>query len=403
MDLHSFLELGKQITGSPQCEIDITDWHYQWILTHKESDIQNKTSLSATIFNDTVQKNSSVEIEDLSKDGRYKNHKHVIGKPWFRHFFGMKLTTAEGRDIGIMSVSDPVSKRITEEQKVQFKLLAHIVMTTIESESRHQTITGEFDSLKKNLHRLNHDVRSPINGITGMVDLLIDGKEEISVRTRDILMIKESAQSIIEIITEVIAAGDQKKNNENWPKGKQLSQVIEKIEKLFNPLAKSKNVPLSLTYRTEHKVRLPNDFSVKLVRIIGNLVSNAIKFSPENDQVKVVTNVISNNRLTTLNITVENAGRSMTSEQIHSFTSGEAVTRTNGHGKEESFGLGLQHVYRMVSEEGGSVNVEKRDSSGTKFSITLPVPEDKGKKEKTTVHDPFVNIGYAKPTVNGNH
>ena len=272
MKLHSFLELGKQITGSSLCEIDIADYHYQWILIPKESDIQNKTSLSATIFDDTVQNNSTIEIEDLSKDSRYKNHQQVKEMPWSRHFFGIKLTTTEGKDIGIMSVSDPATKRITKEQKVQFKLLAHNVMMAIESESRHRTINGEFETLKKNLHRLNHDVRSPINGITGMVDLLIDGKEEISVRTRDILMIKESAQSIIEIITEIVAAGDQKKDNRSWPEIKQLSQVFEKIEKLFNPLALKVNIflyhlPTEQIIRLDYPTISRLNYSVLLVTL----------------------------------------------------------------------------------------------------------------------------------------
>jgi signal transduction histidine kinase len=402
MKLQSFLELGKEITDSPLCEIDITDWKTQWIFAHKESDIQ-VASQGITIDDDTIRKNGSLEIEDLSKDSRYKKHPHVKGKPWLRHYFGVQLTTSEGKDIGTLSVTDTMVKRVAKEQKVQFKLLAHAIMMTIESENRHHNISSELDSLKKNLHRLNHDVRSPVNGITGLVDLMVEDKEEISIRTHDILMIKKSAQSIVEIITEVIAAVDQEKNKENWPEKNSLTHVIKKIEDLFNPLAQSKKITLSLTNSTEHKIGLPYDFSIKLLRIVSNLVSNAIKFSPEYRSVNVIFNVVNNNNLITLNITVENAGKSMSSEQIHSFTSGEVVARTNEHGEEESSGLGLQHVYQVVTEEGGSVAVEKGNISGTIFSITLPIPNDDIKIEKISIHDPFDSIDIAKPTVNGKH
>ena len=397
MKLHPFLELGKQITGSPLCEINITDLKTQWIVSNEESDIQ-VASQSTTIYGDTIRKNGSHEIEDLSKNSRYKNHPNVKGRPWLRHYFGVKLTTSEGKDIGIMSVSDTIVKRVAKEQKVQFKLLAKAATRMIKTEIRHHNISRELDSLKKNLCRLNHDVRSPVAGITGLGDLMIEDKDERSVRS--ILMIKKSAQSIVEIIEEVIAAKVREKNKESWLERKSLSRVFEKIEELFNPLAKGKNVTLSLTNRTKLEIEVPNDFSVKLLQVTGNLVSNAIKFSPDNETVNVIFNIINNNNQTALNIIVKNNGKSMTSEQIHSFTSGEVVARTNGrHGKEKSYGFGLQQVYQIVLEQGGSVDVEKGDSSGTTFSITLPIPEDDRKEEEKPAS--FVNIGYVKPMVNG--
>ncbi len=402
MKLKPFIELGKQITRSPLCEIDIIDWDYQWIVTDNESDYRVNAQRT-TVFNDTLRKNGSLEIEDLSKDSRYKDLYYVEGKPHLRYYFGVKLTSSAGKDVGTISVLDSFSKRITKQQKVQFKLLAHAVMMAIESESSHHSISGELDLLKKNLQRLNHDVRSPINGITGLADLMMDiesGKEQ-NVSIRDILMMKEAAQSIVDIVSGALANGcpKSKSKKEELPDSRLLADVLKKIEKLFNPLAKKKSVTLSLTNQVNKKERVPYSFSIKLLRIVGNLVSNAIKFSPENETVDVIFKNDCKRNPVILDITVKNAGKSMTSEQIQSFTSGDAVARMNGKQKASGFGLGLQHVHQMVSEEGGSATAERRKRSGTIFSIIIPVPEgDRVPAEKPA---PFVNIGYAKPTVNG--
>jgi len=398
MKLQPFLELGKQITDSPFCEIDIIDWDYRWILTDIETDFQI-SSPDHTIYDDTLRKNGSLEIDNLSNDNRYRNHHFVKGPPYLRHYFGVALTNSAGIDIGTLSVSDPMVKQITKEQKIQFKLLSHSVMMTLESEFSHHTTSGELKSMKKNLHRLNHDVRSPINGITGLADLLIEDKEEISVRTRDILLIKNAAQTVVEIINDTLVSGDLEENREKIVEKKKLSDVLDKINKLFYPLAQNKNVTLSLINQTNNKIEIPFNFSIKLLRIVGNLVSNAIKFSSTNSTVHVLFTDTGKRDPVTLDISVNNTGDRMSSEQIHSFNSGDPVARTIGHGENKSFGLGLQHVHQMVTEEGGSVEVENREVSKTSFSIILPIPKNDIEKDRKS--NPFINIGFSKPTVNG--
>jgi len=399
MKLQSFVELAKQITDSPICEIEIIDDDYQWALTDNKSEVK-VAPLNYSVCHDTLQKNGVHEIEDLSKQSRYKNLSSAKGIPWLRYYLGIKLTTSTGKDIGTISVLDSIPKRISKKQKIQFKLLAHAVMMMIESEFSHRNVSGELDSCRDDLLKLNHDVRSPINGIMGMVDLLIEDIEEVKVQAaRDIRMIKESAQSIVDLITSVLTPLNGDINKVKLLERKPLSIVLEKIELLYNPLAQNKNVTLSLTHQMDSKIRVPYYFSIKLLRIIGNLVSNAIKFSPENGSVDVIFSGNSKREQTILNITVKNTGESLSSEQITSFNNGNPVERSNGHGSEKSFGFGLQHVYQMLSEEGGSITVEAGESSGTTFSIILSLPENV--KVEVLKSVPSVLDGFAKPTING--
>jgi signal transduction histidine kinase len=402
MNLQPFLELGKQITGSLVCEIDLTDANYQWILAENAASFQGITR-DGTISGDSSRNTGIHEIEDLSKDNRYKDLAYVKGTPYLRYYFGIELTTPDGLEIGTMSVSDTIAKRISKAQKVQFKLLAHAVMMAIESENSHHHLSVQLQSLKKNLHRLNHDVRSPLNGITGLADLIIDEQtednNEISVRVKDIEMIKKSAQSIVDIFNGALSSGKHTEHGATIKEKTSVSDMIKTIEGLFDPLALKKNVTLLFNCKPEKRLELPYSFSIKLLRIVGNLVSNAIKFSPKDGTVLVMFSADQDYNPPILNVTVENSGKSMSPDQMRSFVTGDVVIRENRQWEEKSFGLGLQHVYQMVSEEGGSLGVEKGEVDGTTFKVSLSIPKtgnDHGMAPVTSV-----DIKYPKPTQNG--
>jgi signal transduction histidine kinase len=392
--LQPFIELAKQITDSPICEIEITDNNYLFTLAHSVTDLKIAPQ-NYSICHDTLQKNGSHEVEDLLHNDRYKNLSFVQEAPRLRYYFGIKLTTSTGKDIGTISVSDTIPKRITKEQKVQFKILSHAIMTTIEGEYRYNNVAGELKKLKATMHKLNHDITSPINGIILMAGLLIDETEEGSDQAEEFNMIKESAETLYDIINRGLTSADTDLHEEMLLEKKPLSNILEKLEALYYPLTLDKKLSNSFEYQLEREILIPFEFSIKLIRIIGNLVSNAVKFTPENGSVDVIFNETGRRDRTLLNITVKDTGRSMSAGQITSFNSGKPVARTVVNGNDESYGTGLQHVHQMISEEGGSVNIESGTSSGTIFSISLPLPSN----EKKTV--PFVVSGFAKPMVNG--
>lgn len=92
------------------------------------------------------------------------------------------------------------------------------------------TATSKLETLRETLEKLNHDVRTPITGIIELASLLIeDGKEEVEVRTIDLKMIKESAESIIGIIDGVLAENTDDSNEAD--KGAPTVLVKALIEK----------------------------------------------------------------------------------------------------------------------------------------------------------------------------
>lgn len=262
------------------------------------------------------------------------------------------------------------------EQKKQLRNIGRLIDGNQELENKYILVSSELDLLKTRMINLNHDLLNPLCGITGIMDLLIvEDKDKVEVQTRDLIMIKESVQSLFDLINRTLAVGDtQKRLKESMNINRKLSAVIMEINRLYLPMAKNKGVSLSLRSQIDTEIQLPPNFFMNLIQITGNLVANAVKFTPSNGSVDVVFTQDTDENQSILNMTVTDTGKSMSPDQISAFYQGKPVARSIGTNGEQGFGTGLQHVIQLVSEEGGRFFVESGKGSGTTFSLTFPLP-----------------------------
>jgi signal transduction histidine kinase len=250
-----------------------------------------------------------------------------------------------------------------------------IAMMDKKNQNIENSIPADSEALRDRLKKLNHDVRNPINGIVGMASLLIDEEDFVKVRTDDIVLIKESAETIIGLIDEVLTDLQLKKTEEGDEDRVLVVSILKKIKRLYNPLVQEKDLTFTFSNQFDAGIMIPHSLSVKLQQIIGNLVSNAIKFTSANGFIDVITAQVASRNQKMLNIIVEDNGIGMNSEQIEAFNNGEPIARSVGTNGEPSFGIGLQHVRKLVHNEGGSITVTSMLTIGTKFSVLLPLQD----------------------------
>lgn len=251
---------------------------------------------------------------------------------------------------------------------------ARLIVEKQELENRYILVSSKINYLKNSLKNLNHDVRSPIGAITGMVDLLIrDDKDKIEVHSQDLRMIQESAKSLLDLINSTLEEQDI---HESMNIDRILSSVISEINRLYLPMAHNKGISLSMDSQIDTEIHLPSHFFINLIQIIGNLIGNAIKFTPTKGSVRVVFTLDRDENPGMLNMTVTDTGKSMSAGQVSAFNLGKPVRRSKGTNGEQSYGLGLQHVIQMVSEDDGHILVKSGIGSGSKFSLSFPLSEN---------------------------
>lgn len=373
LDLYPYAELGQHIMDSAICEINIIDTYYQGTVAHNVDEAVYKD----IICYDTIRQNGRIyEIEDLTKNKRYKDHSYVKHPPYFQYYCSAKLTNKSGRTVGSIYVLDTKSKCVTGKQREQLRQLAHIVMNTIEYESKYRELKNNLGALSDDIHKINHDVRTPISGIVGISDLLLEEKEHIDFPSQGIRMIKEAAETILHIIDGILESLNTDSYEYEEQNKKRFSSIVKQLKRLFKPPSKAKELSLTFVNQIDTSLRVSHSFSLKLLQIISNLLSNAIKFTPQNGSIEITLNqeTVKNSNL--LRITVMDNGQGMTADQVTAFNKSAPVARSANTNPEQSFGRGLAYVKQMVAQTGGTISVKTTTNNGTKFLCSLPIPVD---------------------------
>lgn len=369
--LESFVELAKTITDSPICEINIIDAYNQWTIARSESELK-VIPREESICHDTIEKDKPYEITNLQEDGRYRDRDYVTGAPYFRYYCGVQLTTKEGANIGSICVLDQKEKKISDKQKEQLQYLADLVVQYLQKDQLVYRSKGKLHDLEQRFRTLSHDLRNPVNGIVGIVDLLLTDEDEIKVSTEDLLMIKDCAEAIVDEIDGVLSPGEQIKDS-NGVDDILLEDVFEKVKKLNTPPAQNKEISFKVENRANNTYSISIYSSRKLIQIVSNLVANAIKFTDYGGRIGVSYAIVEKDEEMILKVVVEDNGIGMNGDKVENFNRGEKVGGSPGTAGEESFGIGLQHVRQLVDELDGKILTESTIGKGTEFTVSVEV------------------------------
>lgn len=271
-------------------------------------------------------------------------------------------------------MNNRIKNRSKKSSKKQLQNIARLVDDNQELEKKYEQVSSKNESLKKEIQNLKHDLRNPLYGITGLLDLIIEDKDQFEVHSSDLIIIKESAQSIIDLVnSSLVTDPAEKALKENMSVDRLLTSAMMEINCLYLPMAKNKGISLSLRTQIHSEIPLTPNFYIDLIQVTGNLVANAIKFTPSNGSVDVVFTLDANGNQSTLNMTVTDNGKSMSPDQVSAFNQGKPVAGSTGTNGEKGTGTGLQHVRNIVSKLNGRAFVESQKDSGTTFSLSFPL------------------------------
>ncbi len=272
----------------------------------------------------------------------------------------------------------------------------------------HQDITDKKNSeeLEKEIHiaqealqfkqnflaNMSHEIRTPLTGILGMAEML--EKQMTRNDQKDYLnTLKNSAHLLTEIINQVldlskIESGKVKLNFQPFS----LRKELDNVEDFFNSIIDKKNIDFFL--------HIPDDFPSmivadrkRIIQIIHNLISNAVKFTPKG-YVKISCNhqFINHDELK-IRICVEDTGIGIREEsQKHIFIPFATMSETDKRSIDGT-GLGLSISRELVKLHGGEMAFESETGKGSSFWFTFTASNHK--KGKTDVLDISKN-GHAK-------
>lgn len=262
------------------------------------------------------------------------------------------------------------------DQKEHLQNIAQLIDKNQELEKKYTLLSTKEEFLENHLQKLKHDLQSPLGGIIGMLDLMSnEDKDQVEVQTQDLTMIKESAQALLDLVNDTfVIRGIQQGEKESMNMDRKLSSAMKEIHHLYLPMAKNKGIKLSLSAQIETEIELQLNLFLNLIQITGNLIANAIKFTPPKGSVKVDFELDAEEDRSILKVTVTDTGEGMNPDQVSAFNQAKSVERSAGTNGEPGSGIGLLHVMEMVCEVDGHISVKSEKGSGTTFSLTFPLP-----------------------------
>lgn len=360
-------QLGASITGTEVSLINLIGAHYQWSISGSGNAAFDTIPREDAVCNYTIQETDFFEVSRLDQDPRFSDKDYVKGENGFKYYYGIPLKMHDKIAVGALCVLSTEETTLSKDQIEKLGIIAGEIVKRLELKLKLKRSEKYADQQERIKERLAHDVRGPISGI---VQLLGIAQEEIQSpeELNEILtMTIDSGKNLLnlteDILNEVTEARQSVKENFT------LSSFAEKLSSLYKPQAQSKGVKFSVNHSEEQTWV----FSKKdLMPISGNLISNAIKFTPSEGTVAVFLDVEENDQNKKLIIRVTDTGIGMSEEKLQRLTTDEAISE-NGTEGEKGFGFGLRLVMDLVHKMGGTLEATSIIGDGTKIMVRLPL------------------------------
>lgn len=367
-----FVELARSVTQSPLCEINILGSFYQWTVSgnYKEMKVIPREQ---SICNDTIRLDRVYEINNLTESDLYKDRSYVKGDPHLKYYCGVPLKTSDDKNIGSLCVLDTESRHLNEAQIQQLEYISDAVMDLLEHESQVMTLTNHLEEMAGDIRTLNHDIRTPVNGIIGLSELMApEVQEDKQTNLKQIIQAARAINYKIEGVLDKISSRylpDTERDHTQT----EISDIVPKVNSLYQPLATKKRLTLNVEAHLPDNLLVSKQFMITVVQITGNLISNSLKFTDQKGKVNTRFTVDDSDDEPSLHVQVSDTGTGMSSDQVKQFQSGNMIDRKEGTAGEQSFGIGLQHVRQLVESLNGSIEVESELGEGTVFRVELPL------------------------------
>ena len=267
-----------------------------------------------------------------------------------------------------------------QEQEKDEKYKAELLIAAKKAETANEAKT-EF------LQRMSHDIRTPINGIRGLVNMADhyadDMEKQMEYRTK----VKEASNLLLELVNDVLDMSKLESGEivlEEIPFN--LSSISREVFVVIEQMAAEQNIRVAWEKKEiTHRDFIGSPGYVK--RVMMNILSNAVKYNKENGQIYVSCVEIPSEQpeMTTMEFVCRDTGIGMAEEfQKHIFEP-FAQEHTGSRAKFAGTGLGMAISKKLVEEMGGTITFESKKGVGTTFVIRVPfkIDLDADKREES--------------------
>ncbi|MCP4689428.1 MAG: response regulator [Desulfobacterales bacterium] len=254
------------------------------------------------------------------------------------------------------------------------RLVVHLERARLNDRLR--STVSELRSLNKMKDSLisvcSHDLRTPLNGILGFTEMMLEKEEMPEDDRRSLFEIKSSGELLLDLINDILDLSKiQADKGELEKEPVPAADLVRTSFRAMKPIAVNKRQKIRMKSNCPDGVIMAN--RTEMIRVINNLLSNAIKFTPENGRIDLAIDPGPDNHLI---VSVTDNGIGIPKDKIPYLFDKFTKTSQSGTSGEKGTGLGMSIVKEIVEIHGGRVEVTSEEGRGASFKLIIPKTED---------------------------
>ena len=273
-------------------------------------------------------------------------------------------------------------ERIFEEEQVRrchdterYFEMNRKLQLALENETKANQVKMRF------LASMSHDIRTPINGIIGMLQVIQRCGERIKDAYDKMWISSTHLLSLVNDILDIRTLETDSVVLEN--KSFKLSQLLGRVQTIIDLQASNYKIELFTKAQIEHDHLMGSPIHIE--KVLLNLLSNAIKYNKPNGKVYLSVK----EKVDCFEFVVEDTGIGMSEEFIRNKLFKPFVQKNT---RIDGAGLGMSIVQELVKKMNGSIEVKSKENKGTLFIVCLPLEVDKNPVEDKSLKSKTVSI-----------
>ncbi len=362
--------IASQICSTPISLISLVDEKRQWFKSHHGLDATQtprEVAFCAHAINDSE---NVFTIPDSRLDERFHDNPLVIGKPNVIFYTGVPLVSSKGNALGTLCVIDNKPKQLDDSQIKSLSALAAQVVRLFELRKNKRLLENtknELELKNKELeqfaHVAAHDIKSPLNNITSLTELLVNEysssfDEEIAQLFN---LLNSSSGKLRNLVDGIL---EHSKSDKILLQNRELISVKTIIEEVILLIGSQKEYeflyPMNNTPIHINKTALE--------QILINLISNGVKY---NDKEKIVIEIDFEELDKFYRFYVRDNGCGIRDDDKERIFKIFEVLEMNDRFGRRGNGIGLSTVKKLVEGQSGEIKIESERGKGTKFEFTI--------------------------------
>ena len=363
-------QLASQICGTPISSISLIDEKRQWFKSKVGINASETSREDAFCAHTIIEPNKILTVKDSTKDIRFFDNPLVVNEPHVVFYAGVPLVSPDGMALGTLCVMDNKPKELDDLQLKTLKALSNQVVSLFELrkskmllEKFSKDLENRNSELEKFANVAAHDIKSPLNNISSLTQILIDEySEKLDISGKNFLSMLNTSSEILRKLVDGIL--QHSKTDFIITNERELVNFEELVSEIITLLDVKKEYQFNLIFKNQ-EIYINK---VGIQQILINLIANSIKYN-DKEYVSIEIDFFETELFYNFSVKDNSCGIAERN-QNKIFDIFEVLTNSDRFGNRGN-GIGLSTVKKLVDGFGGKIIVNSTLNEGTKISFSI--------------------------------